>query len=317
MEIQGESMKEKIAFDKVYECMDEACRFLIDSAISTVETDKKDMPLTRKTLTLKDLQMEEENESIVKGYISTRDVDHSLDLVVPEGIIIDVFKKNPVILWNHNNSNAPIGKCVNLVVDDYGVLATIEFADTDEAQDIKKLVRGGFLSAFSIGFIPLVSVTKKDRSFQTENLALKSKYPEYQGDAERIIKSWIILEASIVVLPDNPNAIITQKQIQDMEIKSSTLELLHLKCQDCEQKQIEFKEAIEEAKSIEVEFKEEEKINREIKILRTSEEAKKMKEIEVKRIELNNKKIALLKQIEERKNIMEAELTGKGVLVRG
>lgn len=242
-------MKKLVSFDKVYDCLDSECKFIIDQEVSTIETDKKDMPLTRKTITLKELDVED-NDNIVTGYISTRDLDHSLDVMIPEGVILDIYQKNPLILWNHNSSEQSIAKCMSLIVDGYGLKATIEFADTEFANDFRKLVKGGFLSCFSVGFIPIVAIKRNSKGFKEENEALMEKYPEYNGLAERIIKQWILLEASIVTLPDNPRAVITQKNIDEMELKSHTIEMLKLKCIDCQEANNEFKEKIEEAKAI-------------------------------------------------------------------
>ncbi len=238
-------MKDKLAFSKVYDCIDSECKFIIDSAISTIERDTKEMPLTRKRIEIKDFQAIGENE--IEGWISTRDLDWSKDIMIPEGVILSVYQKNPSIFFNHDSTKI-IGKCVSLVVSEYGVKARIQFADTFEAYDCMKLAKGGFLNTFSVGFIPVDFVTSKERKFKSEEDLIKQKYTEYKGGAERIIKSWVLLEASLVGTPDNPNAVITQKQIQDMEIKSSTLEMLNLKCADCEKAKEEFKQAIIEQK---------------------------------------------------------------------
>jgi hypothetical protein len=57
------------------------------------------------TNSIKELTNEDGNSSA--GYISTIDIDHSGDVVVPHGCILDIFKKNPVIFYNHNKSELP------------------------------------------------------------------------------------------------------------------------------------------------------------------------------------------------------------------
>jgi len=307
-------MKDKIAFSKFYECIDSECRFLIDQEISTVERDTKEMPLTRKTIEVKEFAPIGENEA--EGYISTREIDFSCDIVVPEGVMLDVYQRHPVVLFNHDKTKI-IGKCTSLVVDEYGIKARIDFAPTEFAQDIRKLVKHGSLSGMSIGFIPVDFVKKNERKFAQENYIIKQKYPEYKGNAERIIKSHILLEFSMVANGDNYKAGITAKQISEMEIKSSTLEMLNLKCSDCEKAKQEFKEKIEEVKNItenstNIDTKEDivhvevvKQIDRSIKIIKSA----KQKEEEVL---IEERKAMLKMELKE----MEKEFTKRGKLLR-
>lgn len=295
-------MKDKIAFEKVYNCLDDECKFIIDAEVSTSELTKKEMPLTRRQIVFKEIQSISENE--VEGYISTRDLDWSGDIVIPEGVILDVYKLNPIVLWKHNDANPPIAKCTQLMVDEYGIKARVEFAGTKEAQDFKMLAKNGFLNAFSIGFFPVAAYKKNTNKYNELNAILKSKYQEYEGDAERIISKWVLLEFSLVGQPDNPNALITRKNIEELGIETKTLDMLGLKCKDCEEAKKEFKQALEE-KHIEKEINVIKKVDKTIKVVKTIEDKQKDKLIEQKTLKLERE----LKELEDK-------LTKKGVLVR-
>lgn len=270
-------MKDLIRFDKIYDCMDESCKFIIDSQISTMERNTSETPLTRKQIAQTQISTIQEDE--VEGYISTRDMDWSGDIVIPEGIVLDVYQRNPLVLFNHDSSKPPIGKATKLMIDDYGVKARIQFAPTEMGQDIMKLMKGGFISTFSVGFIPLDFKKRGELGFDSLNDSLVMRYTGYKGQAERIITKWILLEFSAVQIPDNSHAVVTQKDISDMEIKQGTLDMLGLKCGDCEKAKEEFKEIIQKEKDVITEIDKnvkvigvetiEKKIDRSIKIIKS------------------------------------------------
>jgi len=296
------------------------------------------MPLTRRTITIKEFNPIGDNEA--EGYISTREIDFSGDIVIPDGVLLDVYQRHPVVLFGHDTTKI-IGKCTSLVVDEYGIKARIDFAPTEFAQDIKKLVKHGSLSGMSIGFIPVNFVKKNERKFAQESDMLMQKYPEYRGNAERIIKSYILIEFSMVANGDNFKAGITQKDINDMEIKSTTLDALNLKCGDCNEAIENFKDLINEEEerrkikedvvdtkdstdnkgkedSVEVEVV---KPIYNITIISTPEE-KRRKALEEAHRKEEEKRIVreeMLRQIEHRKNTLKTlcdKYTKKGMLLR-
>jgi HK97 family phage prohead protease len=122
--------------------------------------------------------------------ISTDAVDRDNDTVNPRGWKLDHFLKNPVVLYSHDYSSLPIGKCVDIRVVNDKLVATVEFADHDMAREVLKLVDGGFLNATSVGFRPINGRRNTERGgmdFEQQEL----------------------LEFSIVPVPSNPEALIT------------------------------------------------------------------------------------------------------------
>ena len=61
---------------------------------------------------------------------------------------------NPVILWAHDYSKPPVGKATGGKITDDALLLDIEFAKTDFGKEVKYLYDEGFMSSFSVGFIP-------------------------------------------------------------------------------------------------------------------------------------------------------------------
>ena len=122
--------------------------------------------------------------------ISTINPDRSGDTVQPKGIDISDFMKNPVVLFAHDYQSLPIAKCTSIKVTDDAVIATVEFPDegvSEKSDVIYALYKGGFLNAWSIGFMP-------------------TEYEENNEGGYNFIK-WSLYEFSAVPVPDNAEAL--------------------------------------------------------------------------------------------------------------
>ncbi len=123
-------------------------------------------------------------------------VDRDGEVVVPEGMDLDNWIANPVILWAHGwgeSRSMPIGKgLVDTIKRTKKYIdANIVFDEEDEfALKINNKVRNGFLSTGSIGFIPKEIGREPILNGQTGVTFLKAE----------------LLEFSIVPVPSNPNA---------------------------------------------------------------------------------------------------------------
>jgi len=152
------------------------------------------------------IQMPVEVKSIDKemgtleAIFSTQDVDRHGDVVLQDGWDISMFKKNPVILNSHNYGDAAevIGKASNVRVEAKKLQGKITFAinENPKAKVIFDLYAGGFLNAFSVGFIPTGFKSNKDGS--TDYYTIET--------AE-------LLEVSAVSVPANARALAKAKGI--------------------------------------------------------------------------------------------------------
>lgn len=144
--------------------------------------------------------------------VSTAAVDRDNDSISPKGWHLDNYRKNPVVLFAHDYTSLPIGKCSNIKMVGGQLIATAEFADHDMANTVMRLVDGGFLNATSVGFRPMkyqLNDERKGVDFEEQEL----------------------LEFSIVPVPANPEALIVARELAgDIEsLKSwakSTLDAL-------------------------------------------------------------------------------------------
>src|SRR5436190_11259654 len=128
----------------------------------------------------------------VTAYVSTYDWDRTDERFSMGSWRVDNLKKYPVVMWGHDYPRPPVGKAVRIEEDDNGLLAETQFADTEDGKMTFELFKGGFLSAFSVGFAP--------RKWTMEPINPERKGVVYT-DAE-------LLEYSAVGIPANPGALI-------------------------------------------------------------------------------------------------------------
>lgn len=133
------------------------------------------------------MEADEDGFIYIEGYASTDDIDRHGDIIPPEvwnRNALKNFKKNPVILFNHNY-NRIIGKVTDLTVDDKGLYVKCAIDAADEAG---RKIAMGLLKTFSIGFYLL------DFDYSPEKEAW-------------IIKKLELLEISVVTIPANQDAV--------------------------------------------------------------------------------------------------------------
>ena len=127
---------------------------------------------------------------------SSENVDRMSDIINQSGWSLDAYRRNPVVLFNHDSRSLPVGRGSVEVVDGQ-LMIDIEFDEKDEmAQKIKSKVDGGFLNAVSVGFNAI-------KAYDRNSLPKESKYYGTEG---RYFESAELLEVSIVTIPANSMA---------------------------------------------------------------------------------------------------------------
>lgn len=128
---------------------------------------------------------------------STDDVDRYSDIIDQKGWLLDNYKKNPVILFNHNSQALPIGRGYPRVENDK-LMIDVEFDMDDElGAKIARKVKNGFMSAVSVGFNPKKAIERSD--LPTEH--------RYYGERGMFFEQAELLEVSVVTIPANAAAI--------------------------------------------------------------------------------------------------------------
>ena len=95
-------------------------------------------------------------EGIIEAVVASESEDRHGEILELKGLDTSKYMKNPVVLWAHDYSQPPIGKTLTLKKKDGKLIAKVKFAiDEDSfAHKIYKLYKGGYMKAFSIGFLP-------------------------------------------------------------------------------------------------------------------------------------------------------------------
>ena len=132
------------------------------------------------------------NEREIRVIASTPSVDRAGDVMIPQGIILDGFKKNNPVLLNHCPDKL-LGNA-DVEVKNNRVEALIRFAPKGVsalADEICGLSKAGVISACSVGFTPIDVEPRKGGGYT--------------------IKSWELLEISMVSVPCNQDLVVTQR----------------------------------------------------------------------------------------------------------
>lgn len=139
-------------------------------------------------------------ERAVKFIISTEAVDRYTDSIKLGGWQLDDYRRNNVVLWAHDDSIPAIARGENVVIEGGALRSTAIFATKDQhplADTIYQLVKGGFIKASSVGFIPLEAKASTDP----------------QRRAGYNITRQALLEWSVVNIPANPETLVAAKSL--------------------------------------------------------------------------------------------------------
>lgn len=151
--------------------------------------------------------------------------DDSLDSygerILASGIDLNRFLRNPIMLYQHDAyawDFMPIGSWKNIRVEGNALKAEAVFSNTEKGQEIKQMVEEGTLNAVSVGVIV------KEYSYDEEMIVV--------GQTGATITKSELLEASIVNIPANPNAVairnkyfVEEKEQNDSNLVLRTFEL--------------------------------------------------------------------------------------------
>lgn len=146
-----------------------------------------------------------DTNNVFKFIITTNNTDRYGDIVEPAGMDSTAFMENPVFLFNHISGAdlMPIGKCLSLTPTDTGIVGETKIHNlTDLSKDALLLVQNGYLSAVSIGFMPT----------EWETMPMEAG----MWCEPRRYTKWSLLEYSLVNIPANPYALITNGFISDV-----------------------------------------------------------------------------------------------------
>lgn len=144
---------------------------------------------------------------IVTYVASDESVDRYGDIIKVSGWQLDNYKRNPVVLFGHEDGMPPIGRAARVwkgrAVDGRrALMIDVEYAPAEaspQAEVLYQLSTRGFLNAVSVGFLP----TKPPRTDFTP----KEREALGLGDFGVVYDGQDLLEVSLVSVPANPSAV--------------------------------------------------------------------------------------------------------------
>jgi len=144
--------------------------------------------------------------------ITTRQLDRDNEIIMPKGIDLSEWKKTGVVIDCHDYSKLPLGKCVWVGVNDFGIKVHIEPAPTDRGTELLALSKFMTLTS-SIGMGRCKYLWSDSPEFAKMRDKMERDWPEFKkkqkDDLCGIIEKCVLLELSIVPVPANPNAVQT------------------------------------------------------------------------------------------------------------
>lgn len=124
------------------------------------------------------------------------------DIIDVKGWVLDNYKRNNVILLNHDSNQLPIARG-NVYVRNDKLIVDVEFDSEDErAKEVERKVKAGFMNAVSVGFRPLESKSRSE--LPTDH--------KYYGQRGMYYSKAELLEVSIVTIPANGEATMLEQK---------------------------------------------------------------------------------------------------------
>ena len=166
-----------------------------------------DIPFVRKFYVQDKITSKGLPEGQIRHYISTMALDRDHEIMMPKGVKLKNYKKNPMVLWSHNPSDPEnvIGKNIEIEHTDKGLVALTQFSlKRSKPAMIYDLYKEGLLRMWSVGFIPLTGY-KPDKK-EIGKLLISIGAPPKPGEISFIHKTWELLEYSACAVPSNPEA---------------------------------------------------------------------------------------------------------------
>lgn len=113
-----------------------------------------------------EVKVESDTRRELSFTVSTSSIDRAGDTIAVDGWQLDAYRKNPVVLWAHDYTGAPIAKSNHIGPEGTKLRSVAEFVPASIsrfADSVYQLYKLGFMSATSIGMIPLKWAFTEDK----------------------------------------------------------------------------------------------------------------------------------------------------------
>jgi hypothetical protein len=179
---------------------------IIDESGNVLKHDGKEVWGIDFDIELKQTADDTDERRIISMIGSTPSVDRDNDIIVQSGWDTKAFKNSSPVLWAHNHSIPAIAKITKFnKTKDALTFDEIEFPKEGVSafsDMIFELIKGGFLKAGSVGFLPIKSETRERTEEEEKN------EPQSFCPPTKFLKQEL-LEFSIVNVGSNRDALVT------------------------------------------------------------------------------------------------------------
>jgi hypothetical protein len=132
--------------------------------------------------------------------ISSDAIDRDGEVVLPKGVDLNYFVKNPIVTFAHKYDELPVSKAQWVKRVEGGIKAKTVYTDAHEvARACWQMTQEGILKGKSIGFLPT-----KIRPPSSDELEYR---PELKN-ANAIIETAVLLEYAVAPIPVNQDALV-------------------------------------------------------------------------------------------------------------
>lgn len=150
----------------------------------------------------KTVELKAADNGIIEGYFSTYDkTPDSYGDIIDPGAFTKTFEKreesgHPFPLCFNHDFSAVIGAVDSVKDTEKGPFITAHFLDTDQAQDVRKMLQSGAIYQFSFAY---------------DILGARIPTPEEEKDGVmQVLTEVEVFEISVVTVPANQNAVVTE-----------------------------------------------------------------------------------------------------------
>lgn len=164
----------------------------------------------RKTAYLDKVKVVEEKDGILicDFVISNGNIDRDFDTINPDGWSLENYRKNPVVLWDHEWDDPPVAKSLEERIENGQLIGRAQFVSReiyDFGYMIGQMYKNGFLNAVSCGF-----------------RATEWKYVEDESRPWGIdFLSQELWEYSCCTIPSNPDATLVKAKAAGIDVSAA------------------------------------------------------------------------------------------------
>lgn len=137
-----------------------------------------------------------DEESSIVGWGSRPTIDRDKELIEYNAWALDNYRKNPVLLLCHKHDVPPVGKCLWVKADKFGLKFKARFANTERGKEVYELYKTGIMKGFSVGFKP-----------RPNGIIDNPKDLKYKG-CKRVFTDVELVEISCVPVPAHADALV-------------------------------------------------------------------------------------------------------------